>query len=350
MQTSGCCNTKPSADPAVVKISVDANGITSRSIRGMADIENGRPMTEDTLLWMASTGKTVTAMAFMMLVEDGKAALDDPASRYLPHFKTLYRKVTASDGAETFVREAKAVTIRHLLSHTAGLEFLPGFFQRQEISYISLETQSHVYAASPLMFEPGTNWNYSNAGINVTGRIIEVVAGVRYEEFVRARLFEPLGMHDSGYRMNADQMARRAVGYGYDPEKKTWIRHGTVDQMSILPYDDPERHTECGGGLFSTSADMAKLAQMIANHGVFNGKRVISLNSLREICRRQTPTTIEKAYGLGSDVGTVGHGGAWATRMQVDLDLQRGALLLVQRIGDWPENPAIDPLESPTQT
>ena len=345
MQKSECRNPRPPKEPGVVKIAVDAAGITRRSIWGMADIEAGRPMTEDTILWMASTGKTVAAMAFMMLVDDGKAALDDPAFKYLPHFKNLFRKVSGPDGSATFVREKKTVTIRHLLSHTAGLEFLPGFFQTQELSYISLETQSHLYAASPLMFEPGTNWNYSNAGINVAGRIIEVVTGVSYEEFVRARLFEKLGMRDSGYRLNAEQIGRRAAGYGYDPEQKAWIRHGTVDQMRILPYDDPDRHAECGGGLFSTPADMAKLAQLIANRGVFNGQTIISLNALREICRRQTPETIQKAYGLGSDVGTVGHGGAWATNMRVDLGLQKGALLLVQRIGDWPENPAIDPLE-----
>jgi CubicO group peptidase (beta-lactamase class C family) len=339
MQNSKSRDSLALPEPGVIQLTVDAAGITSRAIRGMADIENGRPMQEDTILWMASTGKTVTAMAFMMLVDEGKAALDDPASRYLPHFRHLYRKVVAPDGTETCVREKRTVTIRHLLSHTAGLEFLPGFFQKQELAYISLETQSHVYAASPLMFEPGTNWSYSNAGINATGRIIEVITGESYEDFVRTRLFEKLGMHDTGYRLNAEQLARRAVGYGYDPEKKSWIRYGIIDQMRYLPYDDPARHAECGGGLFSTAADMARLAQMIANHGVFNGRRIISLESLREICRRQTPGTIEHAYGLGSDVGLVGHGGAWGTKMQVNLDQQQGALLLLQRIGDWPENP-----------
>ena len=83
-------------------------------------------------------------------------------------------------------------------------------------------------------------------------------------------------MRDSGYRLNAEQLGRRAAGYGYDPEQKTWIRHGTVDQMRFLPYDDPDRHAECGGGLFSTPADMAKLAQLIANRGVFNGQPIIS--------------------------------------------------------------------------
>lgn len=345
MQMNKDRKAQPLQEPGVVKITVGANGITSCSIHGMADIEDGRPMTEDTILWMASTGKTVTAMAFMMLVDDGKAALDDPASQYLPHFKHLYRKVSGADGTETFVREKKAVTIRHLLSHTAGLEFLPGFFQTQELSYISLETQSHLYAASPLMFEPGTNWSYSNAGINVVGRIIEIITGRSYEDFVCDRLFGKLGMRDSGYRLSAEQLRRRAAGYGYDPERKTWIRHGTIDQMRILSYDDPNRHAECGGGLFSTPADMAKLAQLIANHGIHEGKPIISLNALREICRRQTPETIEKAYGLGSDAGTVGHGGAWATSMRVDLHLRKGALLLVQRIGNWPENPTIAQLE-----
>lgn len=325
------------AFPGAVQITVGAEGIRDTAVAGFADVEAKKPMTADSVFWMASTGKTVTAMAFMILVDEGKASLDDPVSKYLPYMKSLYREIVQPDGTKKIVPLETVVTIRHLLSHTSGMEWLPGFFQSRELSYISLETQSHVYAASLFKFEPGTDWSYSNAGVNTVGRVIEVISGMPYEQFVQERIFGPLGMKDTGYQPDAGQLARRVIGYSYDPDRKTWVRHAVIGQMSILPYDSPDRHPECGGGLFSTPVDMAKLAQMIANHGNFEGKRIISLESLREICRRQTPASSEKVYGLGSNVGTVGHGGAWGTSMSVNLDKQVGSVWLVQKIGKWPE-------------
>jgi len=324
--------------PGAIRIIVGPEGIRSTAIAGFADVEEKKLLSTDSIFWMASTGKTVTAMAFMILVDEKKASLDDTVAKYLPYMKTLYRECQQADGSKKIVPLKNVVTIRHLLSHTSGLNWLPGFFQNQELSYISLETQTHVYAASAFKFEPGTDWSYSNAGINTVGRIIEVISGMPYEQFVKERIFEPLGMNNTGYQLNEAQIARLAMGYSYDADKKKWIKHTAIDQMSILPYNSQNRHSECGGGLFSTPADMAKLAQMIANHGKFNGNNIISLESLHEICKRQTSSTIKKSYGLGSSVGTVGHGGAWGTSMSVDLDKQQGSIWMVQKAGKWPED------------
>ena len=166
--------------PGVIDIAVAPDGIRECRVDGFADIEGRRPMTMDTLLWMASTGKVVTSIAFMTLVDAGLAALDDPAWKYLPHFHTLYRARDPEHPNDDVVPVKATVTLRHLLSHTAGLQWLPGFFQNRELTYMSLETQTHVYAASPLLFEPGTSWSYSNAGINTIGRIIEVITGKSY--------------------------------------------------------------------------------------------------------------------------------------------------------------------------
>ncbi len=324
--------------PGAIRIVVGPEGIRSTALVGFADIEEKKLLSTDSVFWMASTGKTVTAMAFMILVDEKKASLDDTVAKYLPYMKTLYRECQPADGSKKIVPLKNVVTIRHLLSHTSGLNWLPGFFQNKELSYISLETQTHVYAASAFKFEPGTDYSYSNAGFNTAGRIIEVISGMPYEQFVKERIFDPCGMKNTGYQLNEAQIARLAMGYSYDADKKKWIKHTTIDQMSILPYDSPNRHPECGGGLFSTAADMAKLAQMIANHGKFNSNNIISLESLHEICTRQTPSTIKKSYGLGSNVGTVGHSGAWGTSMSVDLDKQQGSVWMVQKIGKWPED------------
>ncbi len=324
--------------PGTIDLTVTPDGIRDCRVGGFADIEGGRPMAMDTLLWMASTGKVVTSIAFMTLVDAGFVALDDPAFKYLPHFRSLYRAVDREHPEGAVVPLEKVVTLRHLLSHTAGLQWLPGFFQPRELTYISLETQTHVYAASPFLFEPGTDWRYSNAGINTIGRVIEVVTGRPYEAFMSDTLFGPLGMADTGYHPTSEQAARRAYGYAYDREGDCWICHKVTDQMSVIPYDGPNRHAECGGGLFSTAADMARFAQMVAAGGVFDGRRIVSEAALREVCRRQTAPGIETDYGLGSHVGTVGHGGAWGTQMSVDLDSREGTLHLVQKIGKWPED------------
>ena len=328
--------------PGIIDITVTQDGIRDCRMEGFADIEGGRPMAMDTLLWMASTGKVVTSVAFMTLVDAGLAALDDPVWKYLPHFRHLYRALDPQHPNDGVVPLETTVTLRHLLSHTAGLQWLPGFFQNRELSYISLETQTHLYAASPFLFEPGTSWSYSNAGINTIGRVIEVVTGRRYEDFMQETLFAPLGMADTGYHPTSAQVARRAYGYAYDRETGKWTASKVTTQMSLIPYDGPNRHAECGGGLFSTAADMARFAQMVAAGGLFGGRRIVSEAALREICRRQTAPGVPNDYGLGCQVGTVGHGGAWGTQMSVDLDRREGTLHLVQKTGKWPEDYAAE--------
>ncbi len=325
--------------PGEIDLVVGPEGIRECKIAGYADIEAERPMAMDSLLWMASTGKVVTSSAFMTLVEAGAVALDDPVSKYLPHFRNLYRATNPDDPQSSPIVPVKIpVTLRHLLSHTAGLQWLPGFFQGRELTYISLETQTHVYAASPLIYEPGTGYAYSNAGINTVGRVIEVLTGMAYEDFVQERFFDPLGMVDTGYHPTSEQVARRACGYRYDREAETWIRSDVTNQMSVIPYDGPNRHAECGGGLFSTAADMAKFAQMLAAGGTLNGRRYISEASLAEMSRRQTPPCTDVQYGLGCGVGAVGHGGAWKTRLNADFRTGVATLHLVQKTGDWPED------------
>jgi len=331
-------DTKKNLIPGAVGVEVNAQGIAKITAAGFADMKQRRPMTEDTLFWMASTGKTFVSMCFMMLAQEGKASLDAPVSEYLPYWKNLYRKETAADGSFRILPVQTPVTIRHLLSHTSGLEWLPGFFQYMELSYISLETQSHVYAASPLQTEPGTAYSYSNAGINTVARVIEVLSGKPFEKFLQERLLDYVGAEDTGYFPTKEQLKRLAKGFIYHPENDVYEQVDVVNQLSVLPYDAPGRHAECGGGLFSTPRDMGKTAAMIANLGNTAEGRILEESSLREICKKQTPECCPNLYGLGSQVGVVGHGGAWGTQTAVDLDCQAGAVYMIQKAGSWPKD------------
>lgn len=321
--------------PGVINATITPEGIKEISISGYADMENNLLMAEDTLLWMASTGKIFTSLAFMMLVEEKRVTLDTPVSEILPHFKNLYRTENPEEPNAAIVPIKTPLTFRHLLSHTSGLLWEPGFFQNKELTYISLETQSHVYAASIFQAEPGTRYQYSNAGINTVGRAIEVITGQRYEDYMEQKIFKPLNMADTTYHPTNEQLKRIARGYEYSIETASWISHKCTKQMSILPYDSPKRHAECGGGLFSTASDMAKFAQMLAAGGTLNGHHYISEESLHEMCKKQTAPSIEKEYGLGSSVGLLGHGGAWSTALEVNLETKKANLRLVQKAGKW---------------
>lgn len=317
--------------PGVIKIAFDAKRVLDSRVSGMAVMSRGIPMAMDSIIWAASNGKMITALAAMMLVERGCLSLDDPAAKFLPHFKRLW--VEEADGR---IRAARnQVTIRHLLSHTSGLKWLPGFFQNRELSCISLETSTHVYAASPLLFEPGSASNYSNAGVNTVGRIIEVITGVAYEDFVRQHIFAPLEMDDTGYFLTAEQEARRAYGYACN-EKGEWEERPRIEQLSITPLTASGRYAECGGGLFSTAADMLKLAQTLAA----KDGRLVSEASLYEMARNQCSPGDPEKYGLCStceDDHVLGHGGALGTSLKVDLDSGCGSLLIVQRCSEWPQ-------------
>ncbi len=318
----------PDALPGRIRVFFEKGKIARVSYRGCADLESLRPMDERTVCWMASNGKTVTCAAFMLLVEEGAAGLDDPVTRFLPYMNHFYRQER-----DRIVPVRTPVTLRHLLSHTSGLAFIPSSgFQRQELTYLPLETQTRIFSGSLLLSEPGTRYSYSNAGPDTIGRIIEVISGMDYERYMKNYVFEPLEMTDTGYRLNREQIARLSKGYKY--ADGAW-QSVVCDQMSVLPFDSPDRYPECGGGLFSTAEDFSHFALMLANKGIYNGRRLLAESTLREMCRKQTPEG-EKDYGLCCLAGSLGHGGAWGTQLKIDMDRGSGELLIVQKSGEWP--------------
>lgn len=295
---------------------------------GHADREAERPMQAASLFAIASMTKPIAATAIMILRDEGKLSLDDPVSKHIPEFKDA-----KLEGGE---RPSREITIRDVLTHTSGL----GGSQQTEAT---LEETVQALADRPLSFEPGTKWQYS-PGLNVAGRIVEVVSGQPFAEFLSERIFQPLQMQNTTFHPTPEQQKRIARLYGpaEGGEGLAPAEHWLVDFNS-------ERAPNPSGGLFSTAADMARFYQTILNGGELDGRRIVSEESVREMTRVQTPElttgfTPGNGWGLGWCVvrepqgvtgmlspGTFGHGGAFGTQGWVDPEREMIFVLLIQR-------------------
>jgi len=247
---------------------------------GVRDPETKAPMTRDTIFRIYSMTKPITSVATMMLVEDGKIALGDPVSKYIPAFGTVKVAVEKREGGASTVElvpAARPVTIHDLLRHTAGLTY--GFFGEGAVKkmyadakiwtdYPSNEEFVARLAKMPLAYQPGTTWDYSHA-TDVLGRVIEVVAGTSLLRFQKERILDPLGMSDTSF-------------YVTDKTKHARIAEPFKNDRSIgndADFNDPrveQKWESGGGGLVSTAMDYARFAQMLLNGGALNGRRIVS--------------------------------------------------------------------------
>ncbi len=315
-----------------VTLVADKDRILSLDAVGYADVAAGKMMQPNTLFWIASQTKPITATALMMLVDDGKLGLDDPVEIYLPEFLGQWLAVEQDDDHVLLNKPRHPITVRNILSHTSGLQFASAM-ERPTLDALPLWIAVRSYAMTPLQFEPDTKYQYSNAGINTAGRLIEVVSGLSYEEFTQRRLFDPLGMRDTCFRPNQGQLARLAKAYKPD-ETAADLQETTISQLTY-PLDDSARQPMPAGGLFSTAEDVACFCQMILNRGVFEGKRYLSESAVTQMTTRQTAAAIEESYGLGwfATAGSYGHGGALSTNMNIDATRGLITVWLVQHAG-----------------
>jgi CubicO group peptidase (beta-lactamase class C family) len=331
-----------------VALVADEKKILSIDTVGCADRKARKPMRSDTLFWIASQSKPVTATAFMMLIDAGKVALDDPVERYLPEFKELKVAVERDADHVLLRRSDHPITIRDILSHSSGMPFCSPI-ERPTLDGLPLRVAVASYAATPLDCQPGTKYQYSNAGINTAARIIEVITGEAFEDFLDRRLFAPLGMRDTTFFPSARQIARLAKTYRPTPDKTAMVET-TIDQLHY-PLNDACRYPMPAGGLFATAADVAKFCQMILRGGTTGGRRYLSRAAVAEMTRRQTPATLAESYGLGWGVQgqpagqinnpaaeqlsgtTFGHGGALSTNMTIDPQHGLITVYLVQHAG-----------------
>ena len=313
-------------------------------VTGKADIGAGKPMRPDTIFWIASMTKPVTAAAVLMLQEEGKLSVDDPVEKHLPEFENL--KTTDAKPAR--------VTIRLLLTHTSGMgEISP----EQERAVKSLAGVIPLYVAKPVRFEPGSKWAYCQSGINTAARIVEVASGMSFDQFVERRLFGPLGMKDTTFYLTPDQLPRLATSYrrtnkGELDAAPIFILHGNAPTSR-------DRFPAANGGLFSTAPDYSRFCQMLMNRGEFEGKRYLNPESVALMATVQTGGlktgfTEGNGWGLGCCVvrepqrvtaalssGSFGHGGAYGTQSWIDPMKKRVYILMVQRV-NFPNSDASD--------
>ena len=276
---------------------------------GYADVAAKKEMTPDSLFWIASMSKPITSAALMMLVDEGKVDIDDPVEKYLPEFKGQMVLAEKDDNHILLRKPKHPILIRNILSHTSGLD-AHSPIEKPTLDLFPLETRVRSYAMMPLLFEPETKYQYSNAGINTAGRIIEVVTGKKYEDFLNERLFKPLGMKDTTFWPDASQIARLAKSYKGNKDKSD-IEETPVSQLRYPLDDHQNRFAMPAGGLFSTAADIARFGQMLLNGGQLDGKRYLSEAAVKQMTSRQTPQAVNNNYGFAF---AVDGDGVWPRR------------------------------------
>jgi len=316
---------------AVVLVA-DKDQVRGVAAVGYADIAAGKPMREDAVFWIASQSKSITATALMMLVDEGKVRIEEPVATYLPEFADLWYIAEGDTEHQVLRRPAQPITVRHILSHTSGMPFMSAM-EVPTLDLLPLHVAVRSYAMTPLQFAPDSAYAYSNAGINTAGRIIEVVSGMAYEDFLDTRLFQPLGMTDTTFWPNEEQVARLATSYKPTTDN-TDLEAISIGQLKYPLSDHSSRYPMPAGGLFSTAADCARFCQMVMNGGAYNGKRYLSEEAVRVMTSKQT-RDLDAQYGLGwgLDNGLIGHGGAHATSMNFDPKCGLLYVWLVQHAG-----------------
>jgi CubicO group peptidase (beta-lactamase class C family)/predicted glycoside hydrolase/deacetylase ChbG (UPF0249 family)/lysophospholipase L1-like esterase len=301
---------------------------------GKADIAEGKPMRPDTIFWIASMTKPITAAAVLMLQDEGKLSVDDLVEKHLPEFKDV--KTPAGNPAR--------LTIRHLLTHTSGMADVS---RDQARTITTLAGLIPLHVAKPLAFEPGAKWAYCQSGINTAARIVEVVSGQPFDEFLEQRLFSPLGMKDTTFYLTEAQLPRLAISY-----RRT--DSGSLEATpNMILYGKPptsrDRFPAANGGLFSTAPDYARFCQMLLSGGTLDGKRYLKPESVKLMSTVQTGElktgfTDGNGWGIGCCVirqpqgltamlspGSFGHGGAYGTQAWIDPAKKRIYILMVQR-------------------
>lgn len=303
---------------------------------GYRDLDARSPMPADAMFWIASVSKPLTATAMMMLVDEGKVKLNDPVEKYLPEFKGQKVELKQGAGGEPkLVKASHPIRVREILSHTSGLRFRSAA-QPGALDLMPLKDQVRSFAAEPLVYQPGTDYQYSNEGINTAARIIEVVSGMPYEQFMQERLFSPLGMKDTTFWPNAEQIGRLAESYKLDEETKELLEV-PIDQLTYPLDDRQHRFPMPAGGVFSTASDLERFCRMILNGGSLEGKRYISETSLHAMTSTENSGLGKTNYGFGWTISAsgFGHGGAYKNAIDIDTATGRILVFMVQQAGAW---------------
>lgn len=329
--------------PGAVTLVIKKNNVVSFEAVGYRDLENKTRITTDTIFDIRSMTKPVTAIGVMILMEEGRLALNDPVEMYLPEFR---------NSAFKDERGTRPITIRQLLTHTAGLPLykLPVSDEiaikrnqtlAEYVSFLSKQTPE---------YEPGTRHRYSSGGFAILGRIIEVVSGVPFEQFIAQRVFVPLGMKDSSFFYPIAKQSRVASIYR--------MQNGKLSKWEeLMRYSRVARYPGPEFGMYSTASDLAALSQMMLNGGVYKGRRILSRLSVQVMTANQTLGIASAvtgrqvvqglSWGLFGDPlndfplttrGSFGHNGAFGTIFWIDPEEGMIRIFLEQLFGSGNEH------------
>lgn len=341
----------------VVTYIVRRGQVVHQDAYGLADIAANRPMSQDTYFYVYSMTKPVTSVALLILYEEGKFQLDDPIANYLPELADLKLYVGDDENGNMILKDpARQPTIQDVFRHTAGFLYGPSGNRAIDRAYAeagllngTLAELTRKLGELPLAYEPGTQWVYSVAH-DVQARLVEVLSGMPFDEFVRQRILDPLGMKDTVFGRPDALKDRFAVIYSRNPS-------GQLQPTGAL--DQPGAATRVLGGfsLSSTAADYARFAEMLVNSGELDGVRILSRKTVDLMASNHLPPGVTRGaagggtaggegYGLGvrvvtdpaaagnlTSVGTFGWSGAAGTHFFVDLEEELVAVFMIQSMG-----------------
>ena len=311
---------------AGISTMVIKNGqMVERANFGYADLETKKPVEDNTIFRIFSMTKPVTAVALMMLFEEGKFQLDDKISKFIPEFAgtMVYKSVDKSFTLEKPVNE---ITVRHLLTHTSGISY--GWEPKSYVDSLyrvakvggwdaTIGEKVKALAGLPLNFQPGTEWKYG-LSIDVAGYIVEVLSGMPLDVYMKTKIFDPLKMEDTGFFVPAEKLGRLAQMNRFNKEG--------VLKSSDGGFNKPVTLFSGGGGLVSTMNDYARFCRMLLNGGTLDGKKILKPETVKMIITNQMPETAKYkdgyGYGLSGEVnlgtGEYSWSGAASTTFCID--------------------------------
>ncbi|MDF1576441.1 MAG: serine hydrolase [Bacteroidales bacterium] len=308
--------------PCVATMIVKDGKPVHRFTTGWANIEENRALGEDAIFRIYSMSKPITTAALMILYDEGRFQLDDPVAAYIPEFAGTKVWVNGEE-----VEQEEAFTIRHLLTHTAG------FCYGWDVSHVdslyvqaspeglwgirNLEEMIRLVASIPLKNQSGSKYEYS-ISIDVAGYLVEVLSGMPFDKFLQTRLFDPLGMKDTGFDVPEEDFDRLAMIYTRDPES------GQLAPVEGLTNGVKQKVTlfSGGGGLVSTLDDYSRFGQMLLNGGELEGVRVLEEATVKMIMSEQMPSALDYQegfrYGLGGHVNLTTREYGWSGMASID--------------------------------
>ena len=320
------------------------NGVQETCCVGYADVAAKRKITMDDVYMQCSQTKGFCGVTIAKLVEEGKITLDDPVSKYLPEFKELWILKSKTNGVKTLVKAKNTLTVRMCLNHTGGFPFEICAKQREAkgggwSGGAPLRQVAVIAANSPILFEPGTKAQYSNTGIDIGAAVVEVVTGMKWEDYLKKTVLEPLGMNSTSFKPTDEQLKTQVEMYDCIAGKRAKYRRQNDWQQR--PYNDEHVFASAGAGLWTTANDQLKFYKMLMNLGLGDkGVRILKEETVKAILAVSTRPSGLGDYSLGlrapvkdGENEWFGHGGAWGTNCQVNYHRKQLKLWAVQLNG-----------------